>query len=106
MKQDSCASCCEKGWKVPRRTVKPNGSWIIHSKDASVPKDVPVQETTESLEGTKEQAPRRRVGQYLQDVSKSLKGEITIDSGACDSVLPKDELRGLFPMLPKKDHTL
>ena len=30
-------------------------------------------------------------------------GKITIDSGACDSVLPKCYMNKLFPMLPKKE---
>ena len=32
-----------------------------------------------------------------------MEGQITIDSGAADSVLPKDILKGVYPLLPKKE---
>ena len=59
-----------------------------------------LQEEEESLK----EIQMKRSERFIQAVTdRKLQGKITIDSGAADSVIPKDALEGVFPLMPKKE---
>ena len=80
-------NCCEEGFKIARNTIKPDSSWRrpLFAGDSTVP----VQSRFSALQEVSE--------------SETLEGKITIDSGAADSVMPMDTLKGVYPLLPKKE---
>ena len=81
---DLCGSCIQ-GWQLPRKTVKPDCSWIV----------------TGRKEGNADQ--NRYAPLQAVEEDDAVEGKIIIDSGAADSVMPKDILKEAFPLLPKKE---
>ena len=79
------AGTCGEGFQLARRTVKPDGYWRTQPESEVIP----VKNKFSALQEVSD-------GGYVE-------GKMTIDSGAADSVLPKETLEGLVPMLPKKE---
>ena len=80
----------EEGFQPARNTFKPDNSWRrpIGEGDFSVP--------VKNRYGALQEVEGSEKGRYYQ-------GKITIDSGACDCVMPRYDLGNLFPLLPKKE---
>ena len=106
-KMDNCQDCTKSGWKVPRKTVRPNASWIIHGQEG--PKEQRTSRTNrfaalQEADDILKELQEKRQEKVIQSVTnRKIPGKSTIDSGAADSVIPKDALEGVFPMMPKKE---
>ena len=110
---------CED-FEIPKRTVRADSCWRKRLVVEENP--VPLRNRYESLTASEEELKEhsRKVDYFLRkSVTKDImamgaefgnkrgegiKGQIVVDSGAADSVLPRYELEQAFPLLPKREN--
>ena len=112
-----CSQCGE-GFQIPKRTVRGDNSW--RNRRAVEERSIQTSNRFSNLEVAEEDQMEQCRGKDKSScpgMSKALlavtsdshrgdviRGQIVVDSGAADSVLPRYELDQAFPLLPKREN--
>ena len=104
-----CKGQCNGGFKQPRKTVKPDRSWISTQRATTTVSNrfEPIQEEETLPDIVKPKITQVgnmwKIDYPKREINYPVNGKITVDSGAADSVMPRYEVGQLFPLLPKKE---
>ena len=96
-----CHGQCSAGFQKAKKTVRPDHSWRRHF----FPEDAGISTSnryTPLMEAEKREERRCSV-LAVEKGCEEVEGKIIIDSGAADSVIPKEILENAFPLMPQKE---